>query len=125
MLIFFKVPGDLIPAIQRREKIARKLKKRVQPFIAVVGPSVEQFTNCYVVIDNIKYKFNSIVKAFDVCFKAIHALHSEYSYEARGAWLFVQQALYGIYTSFDQKNSSVAALVKSFRSLYSTSASKI
>lgn len=119
------MPGDLIPAIERRQTIALKLKKRVQPFIAIVGPSVEKFTTCYVVIDNIKYKFDNIVKAFDVCFKAIHALHTEYSYEARGPWLFVQQALYGIYTSYDQKISAVAALVKSFRFLCNTSASEI
>ncbi|XP_077271530.1 uncharacterized protein LOC143902471 isoform X2 [Temnothorax americanus] len=117
------VPGDLIPAIKRRQEVALKLNKRVQPFIAVVGASVEKFDTCYVVIDNIKYKFNSIVKAFDVCFKAIHSLNTEYSYEAKGAWLFVQQALYGISTPYDKKNSAVAALVKSFQAVCNTSTS--
>ncbi|XP_032680381.1 uncharacterized protein LOC116848416 isoform X2 [Odontomachus brunneus] len=122
-MLHANVPGDLIPAIDRRQKVAKKLKKRVQPFVAIVGPSVKEFTSCYVVIDNIKYKFDSIVKAFDVCFKAIHSLNTEYSYEAKEAWLFVQQALYGIYTSYDKKNSAVAALVKSFQVLYNISKS--
>lgn len=109
-----QVPGDLMPAIERRKEVALKLNIRVQPFIAIVGASVKKFDTCYVVIDNIKYRFNSIVKAFDVCFKAIHALNTEYSYEAKGTWLFVQKALYGIITRYDKQNSAVAALVKSF-----------
>lgn len=114
-----------MPAIERRRKIALKLNKRVQPFIAIVGASVENFNTCYVVIDNIKYKFDSIVKAFDVCFKAIHSLNTEYSYEAKGTWLFVQQALYGIFTCYDKKNSAVAALVKSFKTLCSNNINQV
>lgn len=66
---------------------------------------------------------NTDLTAFDVCFKAIHSLNVEYSYEAKGAWLFVQQALYGISTRYDKKNSAVAALVKSFQALCNTSTS--
>lgn len=115
-----QVPGDLVPALKRRQEVASKFNRRIQPFVAVVGASIEKYDACYVVVDDIKYRFDSIVKAFDICFKAIHSLNTEYSYEVKGAWLFVQQALYRISTRYDTKNSAVAALVKSFQALCST-----
>ncbi|XP_067210300.1 uncharacterized protein [Linepithema humile] len=111
------VPGDINPAIQRRRAVALKLKTRVQPFVLLVGPTVEQYEICYVIIDEVKYQFNNVLKAFDQCFKAIQVLMTEYSYEARGVWLFIQQALYRISTRYDKKNSNVSALVKTFEAL--------
>lgn len=98
--------------------MALKLKTRVQPFVLLVGPTVEQYETCYLIIDEVKYQFNNILKAFDQCFKATQVLMTEYSYEARGTWLFVQQALYGISTRYDKKNSTVSALVKTFEALH-------
>ncbi|XP_067214556.1 uncharacterized protein [Linepithema humile] len=108
------VPGDINPAIQRRRAVALKLKTRVQPFVLLVEPTVEQYEICYVIIDEVKYQFNNVLKAFDQCFKAIQVVMTEYSYEARGVWLFIQQALYRISTRYDKKNSNVSALVKTF-----------
>lgn len=111
------MPGDINPAIQRRRAVASKLKIRVQPFVLLVGPTVEHYEACYLVIDDVKYQFNNVLKAFDQCFKAIQVLMTEYSYEARGTWLFIQQALYRISTRYDRKNSTVSALVKTFEAL--------
>ncbi|KMQ89723.1 hypothetical protein RF55_10617 [Lasius niger] len=97
------MPGDINPAIQRRRTVASKLKRRVQPFVLLVGPAVEHYEACYLIIDEVKYQFNNVLKAFDQCFKAIQVLNTEYSYEARGAWLFIQQALYRISTSSGEK----------------------
>ncbi|EZA61678.1 hypothetical protein X777_10510, partial [Ooceraea biroi] len=111
------VPGDINPAIQRRRAVASKLKTTVQPFVLLVGPTVQEYKACYLVIDEVKYQFNNVLKAFDQCFKAIQVLNVEYSYEAKGTWLFIQQALYRIFTKYDGKNSTVSALVKSFEAL--------
>lgn len=111
------MPEDINPAIQRRRAVALKLKTRVQPFVVLVGPTVEQYEACYLIIDEVKYQFNNVLKAFDQCFKAIQVLMTEYSYEARGIWLFIQQALYRISTRYDKKNSTVSALVKTFETL--------
>jgi len=111
------VPGDINPAIQRRRAVALKLKNRIQPFVLLVGPTVEQYEACYLIIDEVKYKFDNVLKAFDQCFKAIQVLMTEYSYEAKGAWLFIQQAVYRISTKYDRKNSTVSALVKTFEAL--------
>lgn len=97
--------------------MASKLRTRVQPFVLLVGPTVEQYEACYLIIDEVKYQFNNVLKAFDQCFKAIHVLMTEYSYEARDVWFFIQQALYRISTRYDKKNSTVSALVKSFEAL--------
>lgn len=59
----------------------------------------------------------TMLKAFDQCFKAIQVLMTEYSYKARGTWLFIQQALYRISTRHDRKNSIVSALVQTFEAL--------
>jgi len=84
--------------------VALKLKTRIQPFVLLVGPTVEQYETCYLIIDEVKYKFDNVLKAFDQCFKAI-------------AWLFIQQAVYRISTKYDRKNSTVSALVKTFEAL--------
>jgi len=68
-------------------------------------------------IDEVKYKFDNVLKAFDQCFKAIQVLMTEYSYEAKGVWLFIQQAVYRISTKYDRKNLTVSALVKTFEAL--------
>ncbi|KYN21787.1 hypothetical protein ALC57_05837 [Trachymyrmex cornetzi] len=65
------VPGDIDPAIQRRRAVALKLKSRIQPFVVLVGPTIEQYEACYLIIDDVKYQFNNVLKAFDQCFKAI------------------------------------------------------
>lgn len=115
-MLSLQVPRDINPAIQRRRAVALKLKTRVQPFVLLVGPTVEQYEIC-LIIDEVKYQFNNVLKAFDQCFEAIQVLMTEYSYEARGTWLFIQQALYRIFTRYDRKNSTVSALVKTFKTL--------
>ncbi|XP_011879293.1 PREDICTED: uncharacterized protein LOC105568321, partial [Vollenhovia emeryi] len=47
------VPGDINPAIDRRRAIALKLKTRVQPFVLLVGPTVEEYEACYLIIDEV------------------------------------------------------------------------
>ncbi|KAL6256733.1 hypothetical protein P5V15_011665 [Pogonomyrmex californicus] len=121
----FHVSGDLIPAIKRRQEVALKLNKRVQSFVAVVGVSIEKFDTCYVVIDNIKYRFDSIVKAFDICFKAIHSLNTEYPYEAKGAWqsehiwYIIQLFICKFSTKYDKKISYVMPIINTFKLLNS------
>jgi len=105
------VPGDINPTIQRRRAVALKLKTRIQPFVLLVGPTIEQYEACYLIIDEVKYKFDNVLKAFDQYFKAIQVLMTEYSYEARGAWLFIQQAVYHISTKYDRKNSVIKTCI--------------
>ncbi|KAF2885601.1 hypothetical protein ILUMI_20585 [Ignelater luminosus] len=49
--------------------------------------------------------------AADVCFKIYHALNAKYPADAEPSWLFLQKAIYKIFTSQDPKFSSVDILI--------------
>jgi len=46
----------------------------VQPFIIIVGPSVREIESYYVVVDDVLYKLDNILKAIDICFKIFMVL---------------------------------------------------
>ena len=109
---FREAANDINPAISRRTEEALKQNKKIQPYVLVVGPTIQNLTD--VVIDSVKLQFPALRKALDFCFKAIFALDAKYPDESAQLWLFIQRALYGIDTRFDRKDSHVAALKSSF-----------
>ncbi|XP_051160428.1 uncharacterized protein LOC127289334 [Leptopilina boulardi] len=115
-ILHVKSPNDIDPAIMRRLNQMKK-KEKLQPFILCVGTTRAKLSRSYCIIDTIKYEFPNLKKAFDVCFKAIFALHTEYSQEAYQPWLFVQQALYDIFTEYDKKSANISTMVGNFKTL--------
>ncbi|XP_036143956.1 uncharacterized protein LOC118645969 [Monomorium pharaonis] len=75
------VPEDINLAIQQGRAVASKLKSKVQSFVFLVEPTVEKYETYYLIIDEVKYHVNNVLKAFDQCFNAIQVLNTEYSYE--------------------------------------------
>ena len=51
---------------------------QLQPFIIVVGPTSSEITGYYVNVDDMRYRFESILAAVDLCFKSFHVLHAEF-----------------------------------------------
>ena len=60
--------------------------------------------------DKIKYKFTSIVKAVDICFKIYQVFNLEYPPAAFVVWSFIQSYFYKITTKFNVNNLSVTLL---------------
>lgn len=71
-------------------------KATLQPFMIFLGPSRSDIVASYVAYDNILYKFDSVVKCFDTCFKVFHSLCATYPMEASHLWHFIHQYLYKI-----------------------------
>ena len=61
----------------------RKINETVQPFICAVGS--EKFSY-FVVIDEVKYIFNSSVKALEVILKIIYALNIKFCTISKDLW---------------------------------------
>lgn len=67
----------------------------------VEGNSLEEPTNFYLIIDTIRYQFNSAKKAFDCLFKLFHVFSAQYPVQAEYLWILIQKGVYSISTPFD------------------------
>ncbi|CAI6371526.1 unnamed protein product [Macrosiphum euphorbiae] len=70
-----------------QETISRKQEKLLglghtqQPFIIIVGPTLSEISNYFVVVDDVFYQLNSILAAVDCCFKTTITFNAEYPVE--------------------------------------------
>lgn len=103
-----------MPAIDRMPAKAGQLKRTLQPLAAVVGLTPQNITESYVAIDDILYKLDSPLRAVDLCFKCIHALHAQYPVQSERPWLVLQQIIYDISTPWDGQIPAVIQMCKRF-----------
>lgn len=85
----FQKPGDIHEL--QSEKIDRMFHMGlpVQPYIISIGQSLEEVTDFYVVMDELKYKFESPLRALDTCFKLFFTWDVNFAPESQQAWLFL------------------------------------
>ena len=86
----------------------------LQPFVIVVGPTLESIQASYINLDRILYKVESPLKAVDVCYKIFHALNAKYPPECEQVWLLIQQNLYNYESEYDKKIKGVLRLRNKF-----------
>lgn len=72
-------------------------------------------TEFYVILDDIKYKSETVLKAFDITFKTIHALNARYPPEGEHVWLLIQRLVYGIQTKYDRKIPHVETITNDLK----------
>lgn len=105
--------------MQLKEKIDERKKKlsafglTLQPIPIIVGSSLDEITNCYVLVDDHMYEVPTPLKAVDLCFKTIHSQHLLYSAEAEQVWMLIQIGIYNIHTQWDKNYTSVNTLLSS------------
>ncbi|XP_077275891.1 uncharacterized protein LOC143904818 [Temnothorax americanus] len=114
LVLHVKVIDDLMPAIDRMPSKAGQLKTTLQLLAAVVDLTLPNITESYVAIDDILYKLDSLLRAVDVCFKCIYALHAQYPVQSERPWLVLQQIIYDIYTPWDAQIPVVIQMCKKF-----------
>lgn len=78
------------------------MKQTVQPFIIIVGLSLREIESYYVVVDDILYKLDNILRAIDICFKIFMVLDAQYPIECEQIWLFFQLYIYKQPTKHDK-----------------------
>lgn len=95
----------------------QKYGKGLQPFIAVIGPSITEINQIFVYLyEEHRYLVRDTLEALDIVFKSIYAIHTPYATEAQQIWQFIQRAVYEI--QFDpvhnQYSTAVETLIKKF-----------
>lgn len=101
--------GEFQSKLDQKMANMRKWKQTIQPFVLVVGDTEKAF---YVVINHeLMYKLSSAVRAVDVAFKCFQALHACYPIESNSVWLWLQQYVYKIRTTYDRACPAVNALI--------------
>lgn len=103
--------AEVKETVTRRHEKLRSLSETLQPFIVIVGESLDKISSYFVVIDEVYYKVGSILESVDYCFKAILALNVKYPVEACGVWYLIQKGFYEITTPYDKGYTSVCVLL--------------
>ena len=84
--------------IEFREKVIEKNKQfsvRTQVLLAAIGPNIEE-SIFYVFYDNIVYKFESILAAYECAFQVHIVFNLKYQAQSQHFWEFIQYYFYDI-----------------------------
>jgi len=97
----FFIVSNTVVEIEEKLKIRRNNKNPIQPCLLIVG-TIPNPSQILVYFDETKYKFFSIVKAMDMCFKIYHVFNIEYPLQSLNVWLFIQRFFYNIKLQSDK-----------------------
>lgn len=109
--------GEILETVTRRREKLRTFGQTLQPFIVIVGPTINKISSYLVVVDNTYYRLNTIIAAFDCCFKVILTLNAEYHSESALIWYFIQKGFHLITTPWDKNFTIVNALLSDINCL--------
>lgn len=99
---------DKVLTEKREECFTNKIT--LQPLIVAVGEEFH-YKRYYVVLDDVKYEFQSYLEAINFCFKLIYVLNLQYPPQCQSVWIFIQKFFFNVHES-DQKNPVVDTLIK-------------
>lgn len=80
-----------------KTKRSVKISSSVQPYILAVGPTWEDISHVYIIVDQILYTCTSIIEAAELCFKLFHVYHADYPVESKHVWQLIQQGFYKVF----------------------------
>lgn len=103
----FKVSGELLETIDARAQKLKKFGLTLQPTPVIVGGNLDEIEAAYVCVDSHLFPVSTALKAVDICFKIIHAVHACYPFEAEAIWIAIQKAIYNLTTPWDKKLTTV------------------
>lgn len=83
----------------------------LSPKVIIIGESIDNINHCYVSVNDVFYKFDSVMESIDMCFKVMHGLYMKYPTKSKQIWNFLQKKIYKISTLRDQDYISVHGLI--------------
>lgn len=121
---------DLKQLLAERSEQLAHFKLTLQPFVVLVGPSLENIQSFIVVVDNVEWRANSLLHAVDICFKLFFSLGAAYPHESRHIWLFIQKCVYKFSTESDFTKDSylksfLACHIKDFETFLENEVSSV
>ncbi|XP_070525972.1 uncharacterized protein [Cardiocondyla obscurior] len=96
--------GDVTINQESLKKKAEELNITVQPYILIVGTTLDDIRNHFISIDDVLYSVNFTLEAVDLCFKVFQVFHMNYPIFSEHLWIIIQRDL-----SFPLKNSTCNA----------------
>lgn len=112
-----KSDAEILETVTRRREKLRTFGQTLQPFIVIVGPTINEISSYLVIVDNTYYRLNTIIAAVDCCFKVILSLNAEYPSESALIWCFIQKGFYNIITPWDKNFTIGNALLSDINCL--------
>ncbi|CAI6372051.1 unnamed protein product [Macrosiphum euphorbiae] len=110
-ILHLRSHAELQESITKRKQKYEQLAFTLQPLIIIIGPTISDIAQYFVLVDDTYYLVNSIITAVACCFKIIHALHAEYPVESKPVWYFIQKGCYKLKTSWDTEYVTVNSLM--------------
>lgn len=104
-------------AVVRRRDLLAKHNSTVQPFLVCIG-TLDNITEAYCVINDIKYQVQTPLKALEITFKLFHSMDAKYPVESFHVWLFIQQYVFNLYTPHDVNSPAVTSLISDLQKHY-------
>ena len=109
----FQVAADVSRIREERSNAMRHKQLTVQPYIIVVGPSLDVIQSFFVSVDSILNNVSSASEAIDTCFKAFHVLDAAYPRASEHLWYLIQRELYNFTTKYDRQISYILEVIAS------------
>ncbi|XP_043470179.1 uncharacterized protein LOC122503626 [Leptopilina heterotoma] len=91
-------------------------KIKLQPYVIINGPSLNDVKSAFVVLDNYKYQVSSPVVAVDICFQCMKVFGEKYSSVCNHVWQFIEREVY----KFEVKDlyTAVASVIENMRKVH-------
>lgn len=106
----FKDKASMELAIEER----KKTENSPQPIIFIVGETLDEIIESYVAIEDVLYKFESVLEAFSVGFKIIHGLQIKYPDQCKYVWTILRKLIFKIENN-EQEYVSINTLISNLK----------
>ena len=102
--------SEIRPELDKRKNMYQELGLKMNVCPVIVGEDEDAIQQSYVSVNSVDFMVSSPFQAIDLAFKMSFALDADYPKECCREWLFLQQAVYGIFTPSDKKYSDMRSL---------------
>ncbi|XP_061728281.1 uncharacterized protein LOC133533331 [Cydia pomonella] len=110
-ILHVRCDSEIRNAVKTKQNKFQELGLTVQPFIIIVGESLEKIKTYFIVINEIYYTVSSILTAVSLCFKITWVVNAQYPVECHSTWMFIQAAFFKFRTKFDSNSTSALTLL--------------
>lgn len=92
-----------------------QMKSTIQPKIFVVGETCENLSEFIVILNDITYKVETLLRAIDVVIKICFVFDLKYSALSKYVWVFLQEFIYDI--PYSEKISKVQNIINKIKNV--------
>lgn len=89
----------------------------MQPYIVAVGPTYKEIVNYCIVLDKVRWEFESPLKAFQVFFQIYHVMFGKYPFDCQHIMYVIQRNLFKFETDHDNYGVDVRCRLLKLREL--------